>query len=394
MIGINQHLHRAFSFSLRPVGKAASLMPPQALIRANGDSATDTPQLLECTLLERMQMDSPLLKSTHDIVVIGGSAGAFEPLRTLLAELPADLPATLFIVLHRPAQSGGMLADVLCRGSKLQVKPAVDGERPVRGIAYIAPPDQHLVLKPDGLRLTKGPRENQWRPAIDVLFRSAAVAFGSRVAGVILSGALDDGTAGVSAIKRCGGVAIVQSPADSAFEEMPAFAIRNTSVDHVIPAKEIASVIQRIVKQPADPSVEIPQELVLEASIAEAGLTPLEQQNQLGELTPLTCADCGGPLWKQHFDGLRFRCMTGHALSARTLETGLNQNLDAALWAAIRQFEQRANLQREMAQEEEKSGRRQVASNYRERASEAKLHAEELRKLLLLTADRAAGADT
>jgi two-component system chemotaxis response regulator CheB len=260
-----------------------------------------------------------------------------------------------------------------------------DGEGLESGTIYIAPPDHHLILKEGYMRLTRGPRENQWRPAIDVLFRSAAVVYGPRVVGVILSGALDDGSAGLAAVKRCGGIAIVQAPADAAVREMPESAIRNASVDHIVPAQQLAHMIQHIAGQPPGPAREIPAELLLEAQIAEAGRTSVDLQNSLGELTPYTCADCGGPLWRQRGDGLRFRCLTGHALSAHSLERGLDQNLEAAIWAAIRQFEQRANLQQAMAESEERKGRSIVASSSRDRALEAQSHAETLRQVLKAT---------
>jgi two-component system chemotaxis response regulator CheB len=328
----------------------------------------------------------------HDIIVIGGSAGALDPLRKIVTELPSGLAAKLFVVLHRPAHSGDMLRNLLSWTSKLPVRVPCDGERLESGTIYIAPPDHHLILKEDYMRLTRGPRENQWRPAIDVLFRSAAVVYGPRVIGVILSGALDDGSAGLSAVKRCRGIAIVQAPADAAVSDMPESAIRNASVDHIVPAQQLADIIQRVAGQPPGPSQEIPAELLLEVQIAEGGHTSVDLQNSLGELTPFTCADCGKPLWKQRGDVLRFRCLTGHELSARSLERGLDQNLEAAIWAAIRQFEQRTNLQRAMAEEEERKGRSLVASNYRDRASEAQSHAEALRQLLFATGNSSAQA--
>jgi two-component system chemotaxis response regulator CheB len=285
-----------------------------------------------------------------------------------------------------------MSENLLSWGSKLPVRLPCDGERLESGTVYIAPPDQHLVLKEDYLRLTRGPRENQWRPAIDVLFRSAAVVYGPRVIGVVLSGALDDGSAGLSAVKRCGGIAIVQVPADAAVSDMPESAIRNASVDHIVPAQQLAEIIQRVAGQPPGPSQEIPAELLLEAQIAEGERTSVDLQNSLGKLTPFTCADCGGPLWRQRGDGLGFRCLTGHALSARSLERGLDQKSEAAIWAAIRQFEQRMNLQQAMAQEEVRKGRSRTASNYRDRASEAQSHAEALRQLLLETGKSSAVA--
>jgi two-component system chemotaxis response regulator CheB len=320
---------------------------------------------------------------TRDIVVIGGSAGALAPLLRITAQLPIGLGATIFVVLHRAAHETDTLAALLGRSTSLAVGSSEDGQPLQSGTIYVAPPDRHLIVKENHIRITKGPRENQWRPSIDVLFRSAAVAFGPRVTGIILSGALDDGSAGLSAVRRCGGTTIVQEPADAEVCEMPESAIRNTSIDHVVPAQQMPTLIQRIAAEPAPAAHAIPAELILEAQIAEGDRTSFDIQNRLGRLTPLTCTDCGGPLWKQHSDGLRYRCLTGHVLSARSLERGLDENLDVALWAAIRQFEQRANLQLAMAEDGERKGRSHFALRQRERASEAKAHADALRGLLI-----------
>ncbi|MDP9050928.1 MAG: hypothetical protein M3O31_09460 [Acidobacteriota bacterium] len=198
-----------------------------------------------------------------------------------------------------------------------------------------------------------------------------------------LSGALDDGSAGISAIKRCGGIAIVQAPADALVGDMPTSAIRAGGIDHVVAAQEIASVIKHIVEQPGVVATSIPDDLKLEAQIAETGRSSVELENRIGDLSPFTCPDCGGPLWKQRHDGLRYRCLTGHALSCNSLEKGLNENVDAALWAAIRQFEQRANLLQAMAQEEENKGRQRTAASQRDREADARSHADVLRQLLL-----------
>lgn len=329
---------------------------------------------------------------TRDIIVIGGSAGALPALLTLVAGLPPELKARVFVVLHRSAHESDTLGTLLARHTKLSVRAPKDGQPLENGTICVAPPDRHLIVKDDHIRITTGPRENQWRPSIDVLFRSAAVAFGPRVSAVLLSGALDDGSAGVAAIKRCGGLVIVQDPAEAIVREMPESAIRNTRVDHVVPAQQIASLIERVAGEVAPAAQPVPAELILEAQIAESGSTSVEVQNRLGRLTPYTCTDCGGPLWEQHEGGLRYRCLTGHALSARALEKGLDENLDVALWAAVRQFEQRANLQLAMAQDEERKGRSRSASSQRDRAREARVHADTLRRVLIGTSAGGNGA--
>jgi two-component system chemotaxis response regulator CheB len=319
----------------------------------------------------------------HDIIVIGGSAGSFDPLRHVLADLAADLPVTVFIVVHVHPTAGRGLVDALRIPRSWKARLAEDGAPIEHGRIMIAPPDHHLIVKRGQVRVTQGPRENLWRPSIDVLFRSAAVAYGSRVAGIVLSGALDDGSAGLAAIKRCGGTAIAQDPVDARVPDMPESAIRNTKIDYILKSHEIAPRIGALASQATVPSPDIPRDLVLEAQIAETGNSSVELNQSLGELSEFTCTDCSGPLWKRNEGMLRYRCLTGHALTARALDEGLNRTLDSALWAAIRQFEQRANLYDKLAGDETARGRSLTGANYQDRASEARGHAQALRQMLM-----------
>jgi two-component system chemotaxis response regulator CheB len=318
----------------------------------------------------------------HDIIVIGGSAGSFRPLEQILASLPANLPATTFVVVHMAPYAGSGILEHLGKLTSLKASIGSDGAEFGAGEVIFAPPDHHLVVKPGHVRVKHTPRENLWRPSVDVLFRSAAVAYGSRVTGVILSGALDDGSAGLSAIKRCGGISIVQSPADAQVPSMPESAVRNTTVDHVLDAVAIAPALERLSREAPSRGVSIPDDLVLEAQFAERGSSSAEANQALGELSEFTCSECSGPLWKRNGDMLRYRCLTGHALTAQSLDEGLNRNLDGALWAAIRQFEQRANLCGKMAADERQSGRARTAARYAEREREARKFAQTLRSML------------
>ena len=187
----------------------------------------------------------------HDIVVVGASAGGVEALTNLVAALPADLPASLFVVLHVPATGTSTLPDILSRSGPLPASHAKDGEPIEQGRVYVAPPDHHLLLRDDHVHLARGPRENGHRPAVDPLFRSAAWEHSTRVVGVVLSGALDDGTAGLLAIKARGGVAVVQQPEDALYAGMPNNAIEHVEVDHVLPAAAIAGMLARLAAEPA-----------------------------------------------------------------------------------------------------------------------------------------------
>ncbi len=187
----------------------------------------------------------------HDVIVVGASAGGVEALDRLVAALPDDLPASLFVVLHVPPTGRSALPDILRRHCRLPVAHAIDGEAVKPGQVYVAPPDQHLLVADGQVRLGRGARENGHRPAIDPLFRSAAREYGPRVVGVVLSGVLDDGTAGLAAVKAGGGVAIVQEPADAMYPAMPQHALENVAVDHVLAAGEIAAALDRLAREPA-----------------------------------------------------------------------------------------------------------------------------------------------
>jgi two-component system chemotaxis response regulator CheB len=317
-----------------------------------------------------------------NIIVIGGSAGSIGPLERILSSLPADLPAAVFVVLHVAPYQGTGILEHLARHASMRWSVAKDGATFGHGEIMFAPPDHHLIVKEGDVRVARSPRENLWRPSIDVLFRSAAVAHGSRVTGVILSGALDDGSAGLVAVKRCGGVAIVQSPQEAEVPSMPESAIANAPVDHVLSVDAIVPALERLMRESPRPESKIPDDLVLEAQFAENGKASLEVNEMLGQLSEFTCSECAGPLWKRNGEMLRYRCLTGHAMSARSLEEGLTRNLDGALWAAIRQFEQRANLCNKMAADERARGRGLTAGVYDEREREARAHAQAMRQML------------
>jgi two-component system, chemotaxis family, protein-glutamate methylesterase/glutaminase len=326
-----------------------------------------------------ISMEPPLQQR---IIVIGGSAGALRPLERILAALPANLPATVFVVLHLAPYAGKGILERLCELARMKGRVANDTARFGDGEIFFAPPDRHLIVKAGHVRVTRTPRENLWRPSVDVLFRSAAIAYSSQVAGVILSGALDDGSAGLVAVKRCGGQAIVQSPAEAEVASMPESAMRNAAIDQILAADAIAPALERWSREAIARAANIPDDLVLEAQFAETGVASAQLNAALGELSEFTCSECAGPLWKRHGDMLRFRCMTGHAMTARSLDEGLNRSLDTALWAAIRQFEQRANLYARMADDERAKGRSRSAASYVEREGETRAYAQTLRTML------------
>jgi two-component system chemotaxis response regulator CheB len=317
----------------------------------------------------------------HDIVVIGASAGGLDALRALLAPLDGSFPAALFLVSHL-APGRSRFDEVLAACTRMKVFFAEDGESIRAGTLVIAPPDRHLILQQGRALLRRGPRENLWRPAIDVLFRSAAVAFAGRVVGIILSGALDDGASGLSAVARCGGLCIVQRPSDAAYPQMPELALQAVPEARAMSAAEIGAALPALVAQPAPAAVIIPQQLQLEARIAAGDEAAAREIESRGEATNLNCPECGGPLHREPGTVLRFRCRLGHALTEAALAEASRQAAESSLWAAIRLLEQRANINRARGNEERHRGRAAAAEHYEHRAAEVIGHARVLREVL------------
>jgi len=321
----------------------------------------------------------------HDMVVIGASAGGAAALSGLLAQLPGDLPAAVLVTCHLSPASHGLLP-VLHNAGALAVKHGENGE-PIRcGTVYLAPPDRHLMVSAACIRITRGPRENRWRPAIDPLFRSAAVSFGPRVIGVVLTGMLDDGTAGLAAIKRCGGIAVVQDPLDAAHPEMPQSALDNVVVDHRAPMSQLGSLIERLVAQAPGPSPVIPLELEREAEVSERG-APARLEDEPRSVG-FICPECGGPLNAHEAGGLNhYRCMVGHGWSPGALLSNTSDALESTLWAAIRLFRQRANLLVSMAKRQRDAGHERMAVQYERSAQEAMDHAQRLQQVAMGSLD-------
>ena len=320
----------------------------------------------------------------HSIVVVGASAGGLEALQALVAGLPSDFPAAVFVVWHISAESPGLLPQILAHHGKLPVRHAEDGAPIKLGTIYVAPPDRHLVLKDDRMRLTRGPKENGFRPAIDPLFRSAALAYGSQVIGVILSGALDDGTAGLAAIKSRGGLAVVQDPEEALNPMMPRSAFIHVSVDHKVSAQSmgplLADLVDRVVEgePPVSKTLEIETRIALEEIPMQAGVM------ELGKLSPYTCPECHGSLVQITADGiLRFRCHTGHAFSVGSLLAEVGETIEETLWSAIRGIEEHVMLLQQVAQEMVSTGHTTEAQQLQHQAREAEQQAQLVRLVVL-----------
>lgn len=312
------------------------------------------------------------------VVVVGASAGGMEALKGFIAQLPADFPAPVFIVNHMGAEtSGDVLVEALNKAGRVKCSHARDGKSFKRGHVYLAPSDQHLLLVRGKMLVTKGARENRYRPAIDPLFRSAAVAYGKGVIGIILTGFLDDGTSGMMAIKRCGGVCIAQDPADAAHPDMPQSVINHVGADHCVPLAQMGALLEKLAVRNVGVSKKPPEDLVIEAKIAQRVVSDLKSVEALGTQVPFNCPDCGGVLWQmKHGDLPRYRCHTGHAFSSAALLAQQNEKVEETLWVALRMLEERQNLISKMG-----SGQKDQPSSVEERVRESQVHIDRIRTM-------------
>lgn len=318
----------------------------------------------------------------RDLIVIGASAGGLQPLTTIIEGLPADLPACVLIVVHTRANANGVLPSILNRVSSLPVAFAKDGDRLQHGHIYVARPDFQLLITPTALRVLHGPRENGFRPAIDPLFRTAGRALGSRVIGVILSGALDDGTYGLSVIKQRAGIAIVQDPRDAVISNMPRSAIQHVDVDYVLRAAEIAPLLVRLTSEEAGGHVMARQD-ELEPQLPAEATEVASMRDMYGEPSALTCPECGGALWEIE-DGrvVRYQCHTGHQFAPDSLQSEQRDAVDGALWSAVRVLEEHAELKMRMARRTLDGGLMNVSAGFEEGARDAHQQAQQIRALL------------
>jgi two-component system chemotaxis response regulator CheB len=324
--------------------------------------------------------------AVRDIIVIGASAGCVEALAQLARKLPADFPAPIFIVCHIPCDAPSALPAILSRAGPLRATHARDGEAFDPNHIYVAPPDHHLVLKRETMRVERGPREHGFRPAIDPLFRSAARVFDSRVIGVVLTGAHYDGVAGLLAVRAAGGVAVIQDPKDAFLPALPKKASAVAGADHIVSAAELAGLLVNLVHQTppkkgargmTDPIDGLPE---VQAQDAEAQ----RRGERRGAVSVFTCPECGGSLWQVDQQELvRFRCHVGHVYDGEALLAEQADTLEAALWTALRTFKDRGVLSRQLADRERERGHKEAAGRFDEQAHQAERYGESIRQLLL-----------
>ena len=327
-----------------------------------------------------------MIRGCNKIVVMGASAGGIEAITRILADVPADIPAAFFVTVHLNASAPSLLASVVGRRARARVVAAEDGMAIECSTIYTASPDRHLLIEPNGLiRLGRGPRENNFRPAVDPLFRTAAASYGRNVIGVILSGALDDGTAGLLEVKRYGGVAIVQQPEDALYPGMPASALQEVPrVDHVLPAREIAAVLVDLVGKREATAV-LSATHSLPSDIAMGGERPVttDERDAEGSQSTFGCPACGGVLWEmREGEMVRYRCRVGHMFSDEALLAAQTENLETALWTALRALEEAAQQARALAERVRGRGHTRLAERFERQQRDALRRAEIVRRAL------------
>ena len=326
------------------------------------------------------------------LIAIGASAGGVHTLSELVAQLPPDLPAAVLVVLHLAPHGRSVLPAILSRAGALPAVHPHNGEVLRAGRIYVAPPDHHLVVADGRLRLSLSATENGHRPAIDVTFRTAALAYGSRCVGVVLTGNLDDGTAGLAAIKGCGGIAVVQDPRDALYPSMPESAIAAVAVDHVVPVDRMAPLLAEIVRRQTAAATDCGEKGAAATTLLVADWGG---GAEVGRPTGLTCPECGGSLFESPGQGPdHFRCRTGHAYSPQSLLSKQTETLESTLWASMRALEESAALARRLEHSARRAGNDLGRSRYEERARRAESHAAQLRRILASREEAAGPAES
>lgn len=324
-------------------------------------------------------------------VAIGGSTGALPAMRALLSGLPPSPGAAIFLTLHVGSEGGNLLAKVLADAGPIPLKTAEDGEPVADDIVYVAPADHHLLVIDGLIRLGHGPRENLARPAIDPLFRSVGASYRSGAIGVLLSGKLNDGASGLADLKQCGGVTVVQNPADAIADDMPMGGLEASNVDHRAPAAKMGDLLAQLLAQEPDHPPPVPDAVLLEIDIAIGRPCLTQDIATLADPAPLSCPSCGGVLSQVRAPPLRFRCQVGHAFTAQVLQQEKEDSLDEAMRVALRILEERAELIDRLARDSDRSGRSHSARDFSRKAEELRSQADVLRRAALRSVRKISG---
>lgn len=312
-----------------------------------------------------MEQDTPV----EQVVLIGTSKGGLAALRQVLRQLPSDLDAAVFITMHI-GNHVSSLPDSLAAYTHLPVSFAETDQPIKKNQVYVAPPDHHLLLQPGTMQLVRSAKENHTRPAIDPMFRSAAISYGQGAAGVILTGELDDGVVGLQAIKAYGGLAFVQEPKTAEASSMPGSALRYVEVDFCLPLGELGKAVAQALRDRRAGYSALHKSSRTEPFVTENKLTydlsagGANALDGIGKVSGMTCPECGGALFELGSSPLRFRCHTGHAYTSASLLGAQDESIEEALWVAIRALHEKQLLLESLARSSEAAGRSQAVEEY------------------------------
>lgn len=321
--------------------------------------------------------------ANRNVLAIGTSAGGVEALQVLVSRLPATLPATVLVTIHLASHIRSSLDDFLTRAGALPAAFAADGDVPAPGRIYIAPPGRHLLLTGETLTLGTGPRENNVRPSIDPMLRSAALCCGHRTIGVVLTGTQGDGASGLWTVSECSGTTVIQDPQDAAFPEMPLTALNKARPQHIVTLAEMPQLLEHLVRLPAAEPRLPPPNLEFEVEIARSGYTILSDMDRIGRRSVLACPDCHGVMWEiDEGELIRHRCHEGHAHTEDSMELALDDNVRRALGSALRALAERAALAEKLRKQAESSGHANVARHWASREREYQGEADILRRAI------------
>lgn len=332
-----------------------------------------------------MQKNYP--EEPDHIVVIGSSAGGLNALHELVSQFNPEWDAAFLIVLHLSRKGiSDFLVHRLQQQTPLHCLKASEGKRIERGNIYVAIPNHHLLVSSGKIKLGHGPEENRWRPSIDVLFRSAAAGYDSRVTAILLTGLLDDGTSGMGAIKRAGGTLIVQDPNEAEYPDMPLSVLNSMEVNYCLSLSEMGNALEEIFRTKEFSNGPIPQDVIAEAEIAERMATGIDVVSKIGEQSVYSCPDCGGVLFRVGEGKInRYRCHIGHTYSEADLVIKQEETLDATLWVALRMMEERKNLLLRMESQARSKGLLRFATQHLEKANDLETHIARLKEMLKIT---------
>ena len=309
--------------------------------------------------------------ANRDILAIGASAGGVEALAFLAKNFPRDFPAAIVVTIHLSSEGRSILDEILSRAGSLPAAFAQRHDSLRKGHIYIAPVDRHLMLEGDTILLGHGPRENNVRPAIDPMMRSAAACCGPRMIAVVLTGTLGDGASGLWAADQCGGITVVQDPSDAAFPDMPTNALNRVRPDHVVRLDAMPKLLANLVSQPAGIPMPIPESVGFEVEIAKGRQSSTDDMDRIGKRSALACPDCHGVLWEVDEGKLvRYRCHVGHTYTADRKSLALDENLRRALGSALRALEERRSLARKLKKQAEQSDQARLAASWARREEE------------------------